>query len=155
MSTENGVYAYIHDGYTRSAYVAPRTRLYPAVRFLYRPMLAQGRSIVARAIMDTKDAAKTEEIAAKAVAKQVVSWNLVDHLGADVPIDVAHLLRLQPLLLNRLYMIAVLGDEGGDEDPGDAAPEPTAESELERILEGSPAPLVPAEAADAGNSPAG
>ena len=64
MSTENGVYAYIHDGYTRSAYVAPRTRLYPAVRFLYRPMLAQGRAIVSRAIIDTKDVAKAEEIAA-------------------------------------------------------------------------------------------
>ena len=117
MSESNGhVLAYIHDGYTINGYIAAVPRLHPEMRFVYRPMLVQNRSVIFREIRLATDARKTESIAAAAIKSQLVSWDVVDHQGSAVTIEVPHALRLQQALFQKLFSI-VTGDVPSDEDP--------------------------------------
>jgi len=115
-SESNGVYGYIHDGYTRRGYIAEVRLLHEALRFTYRPMLQQDRSVVMGAITQTKDLRKAESISAEIIKSQLAEWDLHDHESSAVPLEVPNILRIQPSLFDRLLRI-VLGGDGGDEDP--------------------------------------
>ncbi|ANS03308.1 hypothetical protein [uncultured Mediterranean phage uvDeep-CGR2-KM19-C37] len=130
MSTLNGAgtLAYIHDGYTLKGYIAATPRLHPALRFDYRPMLTQNRSVIYRQIEQTQDARKEESIAAATVRSQLVSWDMVDHEGTSVPLEVPHILRSQPMLFQRLFRI-VTGSSPSDEDPESHADEQAEDAE--------------------------
>src|SRR5688572_7355221 len=68
---------HIGDGYTISAYIAPVPRLYPSLRFKFRPMLGTARS---RLLFDN-DGLQPDKSAlntATALHKHLVSWNLKD-----------------------------------------------------------------------------
>jgi hypothetical protein len=139
MSESNGaVSAYIHDGYTLAGYIAAVPRLHPALRFVYRPMLTQNRSVVYRQIEQTNDARKEESIAAATIKSQLVSWDMTDHRGAGVPLEVPHILRSQPMMFQRLFRI-VTGSGPSDEDPEAAADEQAedAEQSLQDALAGA------------------
>lgn len=150
--TDNGrLSAYIHDGYTVAGYIQEAPRLYPAVRFTYRPVLAQNRAVVFREIQRANDPRKEETIAAEAVKAQVQEWDIIDHEGRAVGIAASNILRLQPQLFSRMFRM-VMGDAAPDEDPLIADDERNEDSE--RSLAAAFAGEGP-ETADAKNSGTG
>jgi hypothetical protein len=137
MSNDSTILGYIHDGYTLPGYIAAAPRLYPALRFTFRPILSQNRAVIFRQIASANDPRREESLAAQAVKAQLVDWDLKDHKGEVVPIDVPSILRMQPRLMNRLFRV-LMGDEAGDEDPNlsDGQRSDAAEAELVAALAG-------------------
>lgn len=133
---DNGPANYIHDGYTRSGYIAADPqRAHGAIRFVYRPMLVQNRDTIIAKTRQLTDEGGTV-LAARSIAGQLVSWDLKNEKGEDVPIEYLHVLRVQPKLFNRMQAVIVLGTEGGDPDPEVKQPGPTTDS-LEAALAGA------------------
>ena len=110
MSETNGILCgYIHDGYTRDGYIAEVPRLYPALRFKYRPLVAQERAIVYDQI--EKADVKTAELhGAQSIFARVASWDLKDSKGTTVKLSVESILRVQPQLEARVLSM-VLGSQ--------------------------------------------
>ncbi len=108
--------AYLTDGYTRAGYVAERKHLHPAVRFTYRPMLRQNRSVVFKRIRDDSNPRALDVVYARTIAGQIVAWDLALPDGAPVPLAAEHILRLEPNLFEKLFNI-VTGICVTDEDP--------------------------------------
>lgn len=137
MRTNGHYLGYIHDGYTLHGYVAAMPRLYPELRFTYRPVLSQNRAVIFRQIASMDDPRREESIAAQAIKAQLIDWDLKNHKGEAVAVETAEILRVQPRLMNRLFRI-VMGDEPSDEDPLAAAAERDAqiESDLSAALAG-------------------
>ena len=108
--------AYLHDGYTCAGYVQERRHLHPAVRFTYRPMLRQNRSVVFKRIRDDSDPKALDVVYARTIAGQIVEWDLTMPDGAPVPLTAEHILRLEPNLFDKLFNI-VTGISVTDEDP--------------------------------------
>lgn len=137
----------IPDGYTVHGYIAEVPRLYPALRFTYRPVLTQHRAIIFREIAKANDPNKEETIAAQAIARSVTGWDMKDAKGESVSLSTSSILRVQPKLLGRLFRIA-MGDEAPDEDPNISATErdEKAGSDLAAALAG-----ITPEEADAKN----
>lgn len=153
--TDNGrLSAYIHDGYTVAGYIQEVPRLYPAVRFTFRPVLSQNRAVVFQEIQLTTDARKGETIAAELVKSQILSWDIVDHEGNAVEITTTNALRIQPLLFNRLFKV-IIGDRAPDEDPNVSAPQRNRDSEASLAAALSGETPEATEAADAKNSESG
>lgn len=127
--------AYIHDGYTRRAYIAAEPRLYPAVRFTYRPILTSDRAVVAAAVRGANPR-RGEEIVAACIERYVDEWDIEKQSGnrrCRVELRASEILRLQPRLFVRMYRI-VMGIEGGDADPDGDEPEATLEEQLVEVL---------------------
>lgn len=137
MTNESLTLGYIHDGYTLPGYIAAAPRLHPSLQFTFRPILSQNRAVIFRQIASANDPRREESLAAQAVKAQLVEWDLKDHKGEIVPIDVPAILRVQPRLMNRLFRI-VMGDEAGDEDPNlsDEQRSDAVEAELAAALAG-------------------
>lgn len=138
MSDSNGVLGYIHDGYTVPGYIQGVPRLYPSLRFEYRPMLTQARTVVYRKIQTLNDPNKEEEIAAKAIKAQVANWDLKDEKEVGVPLEIEHILRVQPTLFRRIFEI-VAGSAAPDQLPFTedvAVGTKASEAQLEAALAG-------------------
>jgi len=140
--------AYIPDGYERDGYIAEEPRLYPAVKFRYRPMLAQDRSQIQHAFAQAAEhPRKQDELMAKAIESRVVQWDLIKQDGEPVPVKAREMVRLQPNMLYKLYAI-VAGNI-----PSDEAPSPdlcnSDDGELDAALRGES--LIEAEAREAKN----
>lgn len=142
--------AYIHDGYTRTGYVAEVPRLHPAIRFTYRPMLAVHRATAFNAIR-AATAEKSEEVVSKAIVGHVVEWDVVDSKGGPVDLTVANAQRLLPPVRAALLNI-ITGDGPSDRDP--EASEEEVDAEGERLLEAALSGRS-LEETDLGNSDAG
>jgi hypothetical protein len=106
---------FIADGYTQPGYVQPVERLHNALRFRFRPVLAEERGRLAD-MASTATAAGCLRQAAALLAEKLVAWDIADPLGNDVDISPANVLRLQPELLLKLQQI-VLGVVASDLDP--------------------------------------
>jgi hypothetical protein len=108
--------AFIDDGYTEKGYIAGVDRLYPAVRFEFRPTLHEER----REFFRTGENKRTggDEVAhiAAFLERKITSWDLKRGDSTGLPIEVASFKRLKPALLGRLSDI-VLGIQAPDEDP--------------------------------------
>ena len=128
---------YIHDGYTISGYIKEEKRLYPSLRFTFRPLLAADRAIIFRTIARADDPRKEETIAADTIRGHLVDWTLKDEKGKLVEIKTKHILRVQPRLLTRLFQV-ITGDIPSDEDPDAISSErdASAEQELKAALSG-------------------
>lgn len=152
MSSGNGHYGYIDDGFTLDGRLNAVERLYPALKFKYRPILITNRSAIFSAIAKCgDDSTKAEAIAARAIKAQLVEWDLKNRKGELVPLEVASILRLQPTLNQRLFSVC-MGSSAPDADP-DEKPESLASNEaLERALAGMTPEQI--ESADVGNLPA-
>lgn len=153
--TDNGrLSAYIHDGYTVAGYIQEVPRLYPAVRFVFRPVLSQNRAVVFREIQRANDPRKEETIAAEIIKAQIQSWDILDENGETLPIETSKILRLQPRLSNRMFRM-IVGDEATDEDPAvtEAERNESSERELTAAMAGETPEAT--EAADAKNSGTG
>lgn len=113
--------SYIHDGYTEAGYIEAEPNLYPACRFVFRPMLQQNRAVIFDRITKS-DPRKQEMLAAQAIVAQVSVWDIkmaksmTDGELLTVPLTPASVLRLKPSLANRLYRI-VTGLAAYDDDP--------------------------------------
>jgi hypothetical protein len=106
---------FIADGYTQPGYILPVERLHDALRFRFRPVLAEERSLLADSALTATAASYLRQVAAL-VAEKLVDWNVTDPQGNDVEISPANVLRLQPELLLKLQQI-VLGVVASDIDP--------------------------------------
>lgn len=119
MSAINGVprpgIPYIADGYEESGYLREEARLYPAVRFRYRPLLTEERNrlLAENAKLPAGGATRNT---AKVLALKVRSWSLTDAAGEPLPVTVETVLRLRPALYERLLGV-VFGYHSCDEDP--------------------------------------
>jgi hypothetical protein len=107
--------SYIHDGYTQEGYIADVPRLHGALRFAYRPSLVEERSQLADLAARVRSQAYDRYLATF-IADKLVSWDLQDCNGADVPIAAESILRLQPELFGKLHGV-VLGRQASDLDP--------------------------------------
>lgn len=94
--------AYIPDGYTERGFIAAEEGKHPELRFEYRPLLHEQ---VVR--IDGESARKngSNEPAAKALAEQLVSWDVKDASGGEVKISSESLMRIRPPLFIKLYAI--------------------------------------------------
>ena len=136
MSERNGELFQIPDGYTRDdGYIARVPRLHPALRFSYRPALVSDRSDIFRAIRNAETAREGEQIAARATAARVLSWNVTTPKGEEVEPNADEILRLSPELNSRLFQI-VMGTEASDEIPGTEGT--TDDAALEAAITGQP-----------------
>jgi hypothetical protein len=108
--------SYIDDGYTVDGYLAAAYRLFPAIRFTYRPVMVGPRAVIARKMAEENDAAKAQAIAAEVLKKHVQKWDLKRRNGELVPLETSHILRMQPSLFNLLFRV-VMGELACDEDP--------------------------------------
>ena len=129
--------AFIPDGYTRNGYIKEEPLLYPAVRFQYRPLLTGDQAVIQRAINISPDARQQEQIAAETIVNRVVSWDIVDDKGHDLPITASNALRIPPVLFNRIHKCC-MGREGGDADPqwGDVEVDAVSERQFREALAG-------------------
>jgi len=128
--------SYFHDGYTRPGYIQEQPTLHQSLRFSYRPALVEERSQLLAATGSAKADAYDRQVAAF-LATKLVSWELADESGNDVPVSASSLLRLQSELFLQLYHV-VMGWSGSDIDPcwNDEACDEAAEDELESALSG-------------------
>jgi len=117
MSESNGCQGYIHDGYTRHGYIKAKERLHPALRFEYRPVMVQNRTVAFKRIEQAGDPRREEQIAAKTIQIHLECWDLLDHEGKTVPSHVDHILRVEPNLFQKLFGV-IMGSLVSDEDPG-------------------------------------
>lgn len=115
--------ALLHDGYTRSAFVAPLSdersgqEFHPSLKLEYRPMLVSARGVLMRRIADAvarglAGVEESEKIAAEAMANQVISWDLIGPTG-PVAVSTDAMLKLEPHMSARVFGI-VTGTELGD-----------------------------------------
>jgi hypothetical protein len=106
---------FIADGYTQPGYIQPVDRLHDAMRFRFRPVLIEERSRLSDLATTVSSAGYLRQMAAL-LAEKLVTWDVTDHLGNEVEVSAANLLRLQPELLLKLERI-VLGVLPSDVDP--------------------------------------
>ena len=104
---------FIRDGYTERGYIAGDD-IVPALRFKYRPMqpedVAEFMDKLAR--LSGRDG---ERYVARAIAPQVVEWDLADD-GKPLEVNADNLLRIRKRVYQRIVSI-VMGHETGDVDP--------------------------------------
>ena len=114
------------DGYTKEGYVAAVPGLHPAVRFHYRPMVGD-QSIHWRDGFLLKPTETRKLVPAAALSdRHLVSWDIKHPTtGELVPVSLENITRLQPRVLERMFMI-VTGFERSDEDPDRARPDEQA-----------------------------
>lgn len=98
---------YIDDGYTIEE-VLPETATYPDVRFEYRPPIGRELQQITYAVQrlrkdGEKSADKYEERVCQTLVDHVKSWDLVDRHGEPVPIDLDHVLRMDPYLVGDMF----------------------------------------------------
>jgi len=118
---------YIHDGQTRQGYIAEVPRLHPALRFTYRVMLGADRAVITD-LIGKSDPKRGETLAAEAIAKYVLSWDLKNEKDESVPVEAKHVLRLHPALGGVLWSI-VIGTRAPDALPDESDEESSRASE--------------------------
>lgn len=126
----------IEDGYTQQAFVAALPNVHPALRFKFRPMLAEDRDTINDAL-GRMDVAASHKAVVGAMATRIVSWSATKADGTALPVDATSIRALRPRLFDRLYSI-ISGREGGDSDPEQAAANYRADADaaLQAAIEG-------------------
>jgi len=125
----------VADGYTRRAFIRERPHCYPAVKFEYRPVLPGDRTTIFNAIREASSGQQEEQIAARAIQKYVVKWDIKKRDGSDVKVSVDEALKLDSHLFQRLFHTS-MGSEETDEDPEWNIGRPKPNKELDAVLPG-------------------
>jgi hypothetical protein len=99
----------ILDGYTIDHTIPESPGFYPAVTIKFRPATVTEFSAAQKAVAEAArvDPAKGEKIAAEAMAKQIVGWDLKDHNGNDVTPTAEMLTKLEPNLSGEVYKLVM------------------------------------------------
>lgn len=130
--------SYINDGCTAPFYFAPVRGLHSGLRGKYRPTLIEERN----RFLDGVGAMKLEKVAqaeAQHVASRVLEWDLVDGAESPVKVKPVSVLRLAPVLFDRLRNMTLYGTDGGDLDPQNIeGQEKLVEREFESALADAP-----------------
>jgi hypothetical protein len=106
----------IDDGYTREHFIDLADR--PALRVLYRPMLAAERRRLALQTVRLGARGKAGREAASrlvvsAIAARLVEWDLADACGAPIEITPESVAALEPGLFEAIHsMVTRFDDEG-------------------------------------------
>ncbi len=136
----------IRDGYTEHGYIREEERLYPALRFQFRPLTFAERDAVASSITG-KSPSESAEMFCKAVVAHVTKWDAVEDNKA-LPIDLETVRLMRPNLVDRLYNI-ISGRLCGDYDKeAPQAPQEKMDSALKSALYGKPPGQVKEERAE-------
>jgi hypothetical protein len=141
MGTQRN-YHTIDDGYDEPGFIAEVPRLFPALRFTYRPMLPEQRDFVLRQLNKLTPEQYSLRVCAE-IAARVKSWNATGRAGAVVPINVASVRTLWGPLFDRLFAV-ISGDMASDVDP-EASPEDqqrAADDAMQAGLQGLPPGIV-------------
>lgn len=120
--------AFIPDGYTEGAYISEFSNVHEAVRFKFRPVLPEA----VRALMHNyfDKTAKTQgDIVDQTLMRQLVEWDLCDHEGTTLQINIPNLRRIKKPLKDRLFNI-VTGFDGSDTDENDTQVDQNDDSNL-------------------------
>ncbi len=137
---------FIPDDYNETAYIKETPGIHNAVRFTFRPMLSEERTVIFRKV-DSISPEKIDALYVSAMARRIHEWSIKDAAGNPLPVTAENLRRLKPALFFRLWMI-VAGMEPPDVDP-EAKPAETlaqVDTELQAALEGKPVGMVAEEA---------
>lgn len=106
------------DGYTIDRRINEVKGLHGTLLFSYRPIgiepVSKIRDKLAALQKSPNEELETVKIFAGVLAKRLVSWNVRDHKGNNVPIDKG-LLCLHPVVFQRLVNIVVWSRDAGDE----------------------------------------
>lgn len=113
MSKIKGI---INDGYTEKAYLSEVAGIHPEVRFKFRPMLIERFLDMEEAFQREKSLKVKRQISATYLEEQLVEWDLRDDKDQVVSIKAPLLIRLKPLLYNKIFAI-VVGDAATEQDP--------------------------------------
>ena len=118
--------SYIHDGWTREDGFISEEKdpgngeiLHGPLSFSYRPATRMEVVRIDKEIElcqkdgTTENAIKAEKLGCDWLAKHLVSWDLKNSGGHDVPVNQAALERLQPYLFGKLYRI-IRGTQASD-----------------------------------------
>jgi len=111
---------YIDDGYTIEERLE-ETATYPEVHFEFRPPIGRELQKITYAIQrlrseGEKSIDKYEEELCQTLVDHVQSWDLCDRNGEVVPIDLDHVLRLDPYLVGDMFARIVNRNRRGQED---------------------------------------
>lgn len=123
----NTLHAFItDDGYTDTAFIEGNDGVYNPCRIKYRPATNTVRAEMRTAMEEAQQRSRALESAAiemRAVAKSLVAWEFLDDDGRvfdGVPEPTYEsLLKIKPMLYQRIAGITVYGIDGGDYDPND------------------------------------
>jgi hypothetical protein len=144
MSEGNGAANYIPDGYTQSAYFREVPGIHTDVRVRFRPLLITQQAQIDREIKEA-DFEKRQWIAARWITQQVVNWDIEKKPGEIVShSDINEVLRLRPLLFNRIWD-AINSQDGGDVDPKASAYENHMRAQREQAVASAGAEKTPQE----------
>lgn len=114
------------DGYTEVCYLDSLDRMYPAVRFNYRPIRVLDRIQIVDELRELNRKARSqnaESLIANEIASRVTSWEFLNSDGSVIegspePTKSA-VLRLKPSLFVRFADVVIYGSDGGDMDPAE------------------------------------
>ena len=116
--------AFIDDGYTRDE-IIDATKRHPAVRIVYRPMLAPERRRLTLQTVRLNargeggiDAAS--QLVILAIAAKLVSWDLADSAGSLREICPATVGALEPNLFEKIYAAVAGFDDPANEEATNA-----------------------------------
>ncbi len=142
---------YVSDGYTAKGYIAEVPGLHKALRFQYRPMLAEDEAVLAEATKRL-DARKAVLAYASAIATRLVSWSLVDEQGKAVPVT-EYAVRHVGIPLHYKLRYIITGVSASDIDPeADATSQAAAvDADLQAAIAGTTTARI-VEEADRKNS---
>ena len=103
------------DGYTVSAFIRGRERMYPDLRFSFRPVLSpEWAEFAERTPQTVPDRMRHN---AAGIVNSIVSWDAKDRRGKVVEITADNVLRLHRDLFMRIVDIVINSVDGGDPDP--------------------------------------
>lgn len=122
---------YIPDGYVETGYIAARKKLHGHLRFQYRPVLIDERSLFLDEYQRLEVHRKNRRLAEFLTAR-LTSWDWMrpspSKAGSQEPVPLNatetpdEILRhMHPLMFDQLFGI-IIGQEAGDDDPQAATP---------------------------------
>lgn len=124
---------FIHDGYTKSGYIAPAPGFHSGLRFKWRPMLTQLRAECFEKLAKATNGKERDAIYARIMKTRLVTWDARDDKG-HVEITAETILKLESNLFLTLWEI-VASLRPTDIDPDIANTKTSGEKDVLDYLE--------------------
>ena len=124
---------FIDANYQQKAVLKEVPGIHPELTFTYRPCIPEERAQVIQKLGIQKSAACQERMMCDVLTKHISEWS------AEEAITLENMVRIRPLVLNRLAAIVVYGTEAGDSDDKETE---DMESEYEASIQKDYTPLI-------------
>lgn len=127
---------YVTDDCQERGYIAEVPGIHGSIEFEYRPLLPEEQRGIADAA-EKMNAKASTKIMADAMERKILSWDMVDERGAELPVTSEIIRRLKPSLFSRMYLV-ISSMRASDPKPGDedAADKHKHEVTIDDILSG-------------------